>query len=172
VARALLLLTTFATLAAWAGAQGTAPPLSPADRVRLFKTNRTLVENLVNDGTELADFGEDALRRAVTCRRTTAVLAEYLSGAARDQNPDRVAELADLMGVVVRDGLVPNLDEADRTIPAESRKLREQLAATQTGVTDDIDAVGRAIPPGKVGESAKVKAALESLAALKAKVKK
>src|SRR5262249_35033697 len=150
---ALLLLTTFATLAAWAGAQGTAPPLSPADRVKNFKTNRTLVENLVNDGVALAD-AEDALARAAACRKTTAVLRESGSAAAKDQNPDGVAELADLMTVGVRDGLVPNLDEADRTIPPHSKKLRDQLAATQAGAVEAIDSVGAAVTPGKVGDSA------------------
>lgn len=171
MARVLLLLATFAALAAWAGAQGTAPPLSPADRVKLFKTNRTLIDNLVYHGEDLCR-AEDPLKRAEACRKTTAVLAEYLGGAARDENPDRVAELADLLSVVVRDGLTPNLDEAERTIPPQSKELRERLTRTRDGAADDIDSVGRAVPPGKVGDSARVKAALEALAALKVQVKK
>lgn len=168
MARAVLLLTTFAALAAWAGAQGTAPP-SPADRVKNFKANRTLVDNLVSDGIALAD-AEDALARAVACRRTTAVLAEYVGGAAREQNADRVAELADLMGLVVRDGLIPNLDEADRTIPLHSKPLRDRLAATQRGAAGDINSVGAAADG--VAGNARAKAALEALAALGARINK
>jgi len=173
VARFALLLTAFAALAAWAGAQGPAPALSPEQRAKLFKSNRTLLENLVENGITLAD-ADDPLKRAEGCRATAATLGNYLKRAVtEDQNPDRVVELAELMTAVVREGLVPNVAEADRTIPAQSRKDRERLATVQKDAAADLDAIRAAIAAGgKVGDNEKVKAAIEALGALKEKLKK
>src|SRR6476659_8542934 len=127
VARIALLLITFSALAAWAGAQGPAPALSAEQRAQLFKSNRTLLENLVENGITLAD-ADEPLRRAAACQATALTLGNYLKRAAtEDQNPDRVVELAELMTAVVRGGLVPNADEADRTIPPQSRAERDRL---------------------------------------------
>lgn len=169
MARVFLLLMTFATLATWAGAQGPTQSLSAADKAKLFKSNRTLIENLVNHGIDLSD-ADDPLRRAEECRKTALTLANYLERAAKDdQNPDRVAELAGLMGDVVRDGLAPNLEEARRTIPPGSPQGK-RAAELPDIVSADLDGVRNAIPSGsKVGDNAKVKTALESLTALKSK---
>ncbi|MBA4191853.1 MAG: hypothetical protein C0467_28065 [Planctomycetaceae bacterium] len=166
--RVLLLLTSFTALAAWAGAQGPTPPLSAADKIKLFKSNRTLIENLVNHGIALSSV-DAPLKRAEECRRTAVTLGNYLERAAKeDRNPDRVAELAGLMGDVVRDGLAPNLDEAERTTPAESPDGK-RVKELQTIVATDLDNVRLAVPAGKVADNAKVKAALAALAELKSK---
>lgn len=168
--RALLLLTCFATLSAWAGAQGPVPPvtLTAADKAKLFKSNRTLVENLVNHGLDLSS-ASDPVKRAEECRKTAITLGNYVERAATDdKNPDRVAELAGLMGEVVRDGLVPLLDDAERTIPAESPQGK-RVKELQALAAADLDAVRNAIPAGKVGDNPKVKAALAALTDLKSK---
>lgn len=166
--RVLLLLISFAALAAWAGAQGPTPPLTAADKMKLFKSNRTLIENLVNHGIDLSAAG-DPLKRAEECRKTAVTLANYLERAAKeDQSPDRVVELAGLMGEVVREGLAPNLDEAERTIPVESPQGK-RVKELQNIVAADLDNVRSGIPAGKVGDNPKVKAALASLAELKSK---
>jgi len=168
VVRVLLLLISFATLAAWAGAQGPTPPLTAADKMKLFKSNRTLIENLVNHGIDLS-AADKPLTRAEECRKTAVTLGNYLERAAKeDRNPDRVAELADLMGNVVRDGLAPNLDEAERTTPAESPDGK-RVKELQTIVANDLDNVRSTIPAGKVADSPKVKAALAALTDLKSK---
>ncbi|MCE9567732.1 MAG: hypothetical protein K8U57_37505 [Planctomycetes bacterium] len=168
--RLLLLLISFATLAAWAGAQGPTP-LAAEDKMKLFKSNRVLIENLVNHGIDLSD-ANDPLKRAEECRKTAVTLGNYVERAAKeDQNPDRVAELANLMGEVVRDGLAPNLDEAERTNTPESpqgKRVKELLKIAAA----DLDNVPAGIPAGKVGDNAKVKAALASLAELKSKFAK
>lgn len=166
--RALLLLTCFATLAAWAGAQGPVPPLSAADKAKLFKANRTLVENLVNHGLDLSSAA-DPVKRAEECRKTAITLGNYVERAATDdKNPDRVVELTGLMCEVVRDGLAPLLDDAERTIPPESPQGK-RVKELQSLAAADIDAVRNAVPAGKVGDNPKVKAALAALTDLKAK---
>lgn len=169
MARALLLLITFAALSAWAGAQGPSPSLSAADKMKLFKSNRTLIENLVNHGIDLSG-ADDPLKRAEECRKTAVTLANYLERAAKeDQNPDRVAELAGLMGEVVGEGLAPNLDEAKRTFPPQSPQAR-RIRELNEAVAVDLDGVRTAVPAaGKVGENVKVRAALAALAELKSK---
>jgi hypothetical protein len=171
VFRVLLLLTTFAALSAWAGAQGPVP-LSAADKIKLFKSNRTLIDNLVGHGLDLS-AADDPLKRAEECRKTAVTLGNYVERAATDdKNPDRVAELAGLMGDVVRDGLAPNLEEAERTFTPESpggKRVKELQGIAAT----DIDNVRAAIATtGKVNDNPKVKAALASLTELKSKLGK
>jgi hypothetical protein len=81
MARWLYLLTAFAALAAWAGAQNPAPPLSAEDKLRLLKANSALIDNLVRDGISLsaADTPE---RRAEECRKSSLALAHEIQKAA------------------------------------------------------------------------------------------
>ena len=166
--RALSTLVAFTVLSAWAGAQGTAP-LPAATQVKQFKNNRLLIENLVDHGIDLAN-ADSSVNRAEACRQTAQTLANYLSRAADDQDPDRVAELATLFGEVIRDGVVPNLDEAKKTTTPESpdgqklKKIGEYAGSTLGEVRKALET------PGKVGDSEKVKAALTALDALKARV--
>lgn len=166
--RSLLTLVAFTALAAWAGAQGPPAPLPAAVQVKQFKTNRILIESLVDHGIDLAN-AENPLQRAEECRKTARTLANYLERAAGDENPDRVAELASLFGEVVRDGLVPNLEAAQREIrPGDPRE--QQLATLRRLAGSDLSGARAAIPAsGKFAQSDKVKAALEVLDRLKTK---
>jgi hypothetical protein len=168
VVRVLLLLVSFAALAAWAGAQGPPPPLSPADRAKLFKSDRALLDQLIDHGIEMANPNRDNdLDRAQECRKTAKTLANYLERAAKDeQDPDRVAEMTALLTELVRDGLAPNLTVARQTNPKGSPRHKEVVALGETAVKD-LDDVKAAIPAGKVGDDEKVKAALAALAALR-----
>src|SRR5688500_7209105 len=110
MARWVYLLTTFAVLAAWAGAQNTAPPLSAEDKLRLLKANGTLLDNLVRDGVALsaADTPED---RAARCRSASLALANEIQKAATAEDAERVAELIVLFRDLVKDGLVPTITD-------------------------------------------------------------
>ncbi len=166
MARVLLLLVVFATLAAWAGAQGPAAPLPAADRVKLLKLNRPLLEQMVNHGIDLSGTDEP-LPRAKKCRETAQTLANYLDRAANtEQDPDRVAELADLIGTVVREGLTPNLEVGRQLYPPGSPDAA-RLTDVQKLAVADLDSIGSSIPAGKVGDSKKVQEALARLAGLK-----
>jgi hypothetical protein len=169
VARALLLLISFAVLAAWAGAQGGPPPLSPADRAKLFKTDRALLDQLVNHSIDLSK-ADNPLKQAQECQATARTLAVYLRRAAADeQDADRVAEMAGLLTEMVRDGLAPNLSTARQTFPATSPQGK-QVAELGDNALKDLDA-WTTLPEGKLGTDAKVKSALEALGALKTKLK-
>ncbi len=159
--RALFTLVAFTVLSAWAGAQGTAS-LPAATQVKQFKNNRLLIEDLVGRGIAMAN-ADSHLRRAEVSHQTAQTLANYLSRAADDQDPDRVAELATLFGEVIRDGLMPNLEQAKKTITPESpdgpkvKKIGEYAGSTMSEVRKALET------PGKVGDSEKVKTALTAL---------
>lgn len=167
--RSLVTLVAFTALAAWAGAQG--PPLTAADRVRLFKADQTLIDSLVDHGVKVAD-ADEPLKRADACRKTALSLATALKRMATDdQDPDRVAELADLLGEVVREGLTPNLQEAREVIRPGDRREPDLLKLREDAATD-LDALRAAVPAGKVGDHPKVKDALDRLAKLQAEIGK
>jgi hypothetical protein len=167
--RCLLTLFCFAALAAWADAQGPAPTLTAEQRARLFKSNRMLLENMVNHGIAMAE-ADNPLQRADECRKTASTLARSLGRAAEDQDPERVVELAGLFGEVIRDGLVPNLDAAQANIApgdpreAQLQKLRERTAEEIDGLKLPAD--------GKAGANQKARDALAALQALKSKLVK
>jgi hypothetical protein len=166
--RPLLGLFAFAALSAWVGAQGPAP--LPAEvQVKQFKANRTLIESLVDHGVYLAE-AEDPLDRAEECRKTARVLANYLERAAGAGDADRVAEFAGLYGAVVRDGLVPNLETARRTIPEGSPRWPDLQKAREKAAKDFFHARASVPADGPVGQSDKVKAALRALEGLAGKL--
>lgn len=169
--RSLLTLFVLAILAAWAGAQGTSSSLPAAAQARLFHMNRTLLEDLVDRGIGLAE-ADHPLQRADECRKTASSLANYIQKAADDQDADRVVELASLMGDVVREGLVPNLDKAQQDIrPGDPREA--QLAKVRDGAARELDGLPAKIPSdGKLADNPKVKEAIASLLSLKSQVKK
>jgi hypothetical protein len=171
VARVLLLLVTFAALATWAGAQAPPAPLTAAEQAKLFKLDRALLDNLINQSIDLAD-ADNPLKRAEECRKTSLTLGNYLERAAKDeQDPDRVAELADLLGKVVREGLTHNLELGKQLFPPGSPDAA-RLNAVREHAATDLDALKNTIPEGKIADNAKVKAALARLAELKAALAK
>lgn len=168
--RALLTPVAAAVLCAWAGAQGPVP-LAPADQVKLLKTNRILIGNLVENGLALANAGNES-QRVEACRGTSLSLAIALKAAARDGDPDRVAELAGLMAAVIRDGLVPNLEVATRTVQPGSPQAA-QLARVRENAAQDLDDVGTAVAAvATLTDNPKVNEALTALTALKPQVTK
>jgi len=154
-------------LCAWVSAQGPAP--LPAEiQVKQFKTNRILIENLVDHGIDLSN-ADDPLERAKACRQTARTLANYLERAADAEDAERIAEFATLYGEVVRDGLVPILESARTIIPNGSPRWSE-LQETSRKAAADFAEARKCIPTaGKAGESEKVKAVLAILAEMQAK---
>jgi hypothetical protein len=167
--RSVLTLVIGAALSAWVSAQG--PPLLSADvQVKQFKANRILIENLVDHGIDLSN-ADSPLRRAEACQRTAGTLAHYLARAAGNEDPDRVAEFANLYSAVVRDGLVPNLNEAKRGITDPKSPDAGRLRAVNEQARRDLDEVRKSIPTsGKVGEHDKVKSALVIIEELAGKI--
>ena len=164
-----VMLAVFLGLAAWAGAQGP-PPLSTADQLNMLRANQGVIEELVDRTVELAG-ANTPLKRAETCRKTAGTLAGVVGRAAEAQNPDRVAELGDHLEAVLRDGLIPNLEEADRTVtPASPEWAR--LQEVRKRAVGGLDELRDALPTtGKVGENGKVKDLRDKLDGFKARVK-
>ena len=162
-------LFVIAALCAWVSAQGP-PPLTAEIQVKQFKANRTLIENLVDRNLELSS-ADDPLRRAEACQRTAGTLANYLQRAAGDGDSERVAEFAGLFSKVIREGLVPNLDAAKKSISDPKSPRAEDLTKVRTNARSDIDGVLKSIPThGTVGDSDKVKTALRAIEELAAKL--
>lgn len=172
MARWAFLAAVFASLAAWAGAQGPAPAptLTAADQLRLLRANGTLIDNLVDHGVKLsrADTVED---RAEQCRRAAKALATAIQDAAARQEPERVVELTALLREVVSGALVPTLDDGKRLVTPGSPG-EKQLRETRAAAAGDVSELKAAIPTtGKVGDSARVKDALKQLDELSEKLK-
>lgn len=159
--RTVLTLFVFAALSAWVSAQGQ-PVLTAEIQVKQFKTNRILIETLVDHGIDLSN-ADNPLQRADACRQTARTLANYLERAADEGDAERVAEFAGLFNLVIRDGLIPNLNESKRTIAPESPDAKRLKTVNQLA-RDDLKTIQAKIPTdGKVGDHEKVKSALAAL---------
>ncbi len=170
MARWAYILTTFFTLAAWAGAQGPVPAstLTPADQLRLLKANGTLIDNLVDHGVKLSN-ANDPVARVEHCRSAAKALANAAHDAAGKQDAERVAELTGLFRQVVQDALLPTLDDAKRIVPPQSPGA-ERIKQIRRDATNDVIDLKTAIPAtGTMAENARVKAELKELDALLAK---
>jgi hypothetical protein len=156
-------LTLFLGLAAWAGAQGP-PTRSAADQLQLLRANRGLIDGLIDDSVKLAG-ANTALDRAAVCQGTAHRLAGAVEQAATAGNPDRVAEFGSHLERVVRNGLVPRLEEA-KTVPPESPDAK-RLKEIRENAIGDLGALRDALPTsGRVGDSEKVQKLRQQLDAL------
>lgn len=163
-------LIVFLALAAWAGAQGPAPALTAADRVKLFKLNRDLVKDLVGHGVSLAK-ADDPLRRAEECRQTAHTLRVAVQWAADAEDANRVAELGDHLQAIVRDGMLPNLKEAQRDA-APGSPAEDSLRSLRADIVGELDQLVNNLPTtGKVAESDQVRDLRQKLGNLRDSVK-
>lgn len=156
--RTALTLLVAAGLSAWASAQVPAPGPTAAEQLKLLTSNRKLLEDLIDSGLKLSD-ANTALDRAAECRRAAGVLSAALTRASADPtaDPDRLAELSDHLGAVLRDGLAPSLAEARSVIPRESQDF-QRLEALERQAADDAAKAAAALPTaGKVGQTPQVR---------------
>jgi len=168
VTRTALTLVAFAGLSLWATAQDTTSNRVATD-IELLRTNRVLLDDLIDHGLQLSKAG-GPLDRAVECRKTAATLGLALKHATGGTDDDRVAELSDYLTAVVRDGLVPNFDLARQGIPRGSQDY-ERLKKEADGAKKDLDALDEVFPTeGKLGRSGKVAEARRKLAEARSKI--
>jgi hypothetical protein len=161
MARWTYLPTAFVVLAAWGGAQTPAPPISPEDKLRLHRANSPLIEQLVHDGVALSNAA-DPVQRAERCREASVSLALAIQQAVRTEDAGRVTELTGLYRDLLRDGLVPTLNDARREVTPDSpggKKLRELRTAT----ADNVAELKAQLPAGKLAAEPGVKDALKQL---------
>jgi hypothetical protein len=164
MARWVYLLTAFVALAAWAGAQGPVPPapLSAEDKLRLLKTNSTLIDELVRDGVEMSKAGQP-VDRAYNCRQASRALVNAIRDAATAEDAERVAVLMGLYRELVRDGLVPTLEEAKVGITPNSPADVQLKGVRGQYATDVSDLRKFATSTGKLADNPRVKDALKQL---------
>jgi hypothetical protein len=165
VTRAALTLTLFAGLSLWASAQSQAPLMDR--QLKQFEANRLLLDQLLDHGLNLssAERGGFPLARAEECRLAAEKLEDALKDAsATDSDPERVAELCDHIAAVVRDGLVPNLDQARKDIPPGSPDYK-RFTDLSSQSSDYVAGLVAAFPTGgRLGTSPEVTAARSKLA--------
>lgn len=158
--RTLLTLTIAAGCSLWASAQDRVPVYQ---QLRQFEANRQLLDQLIEHGLSLSsEKGGNSLGRAEECRLAAGSLAAALK-TAPDDDPERVAELGDLIASVVRDGLVPNLNQAGEDIRPGSQDF-DRLQALSRQSDSDVRAWLAAFPTGeRLDQSATVGAARKRL---------
>lgn len=151
--------TTFAVLvalAAWSGAQSNPSAPLAGEQLKLFQSNRELLEHLVEHGVDLAN-ADTPVAKVKACRASAKDLGRALRDAADRDDPDRVAELGDHLAAVLSHGLLPTIDEARRIVPAGTAAEAE-LVVLMGAAADDAKAFELTIPAlGKIGASAKAK---------------
>lgn len=157
-------VAVLALLATWAGAQSSNPAPLAGDQLKLFQSNRELLENLIEHGIELAN-ADSPVARVKACHESAKDLGRALRDAAGLDDADRVAELGDHLTAVIRHGLVPTIDDARKTIPVGTPADQELVELTLR-VTADTRQFELSIPAlGKLATSVKVKDARAKLLA-------
>lgn len=151
-------------LAVAAGAQFAPGGPLAAEQLKMFRSNRELLENLVEHGVELAN-ADTPVAKVKACRESAKDLGRALKDAVDRDDADRVAELGDHLAAVIRHGLLPTIDEARTTIPVGTDAAKD-LADQTDLATQDARRFELSLPAlGKVGASVKVKDLREKLRA-------
>src|SRR5262249_32255762 len=126
-------VVTAAFLAAFVGAQGPTGP-SPAQRGELFKKNRLVIENLVNQSLVSAHTPNDYVKRANSYYPVLYKFNTEIADAGRAHDTARVEELTRHLETLLDKGLAPTLVKArvqveNGTGVEEFRKAKEDLLA-------------------------------------------
>jgi hypothetical protein len=131
--RHTLSVVTAAFLAAIVGAQGPKGP-SPAQRGELFKKNRAVIENLVDQTLESAHTPSDYVKRANSYYPVLFKFNTEIAEAGRAHDTARVEELTRHLEVLLDRGLAPTLVKAREQVEngtgnEEYRQVKENLLA-------------------------------------------
>ena len=162
--RSWLTLGVVGAVALAASAQGPAAGRSAAEQLRLFRTNRPLLDQLLDQGLRLAEAG-DALDRADRCRDAVLAVAAALAAATAepDADPSRVAELSGHLAALVRDGFGPALAEAGEVHGPGSDGYKRLTDLRARAGVDLSKAQAAFRGEGAAGRSEQVRAAREEL---------
>lgn len=144
---ALSALLGIVAAASWADAESERPPLSPVERLQMFRQNQKLIESLVDNGVKLAAV-DDPLKRASACNDVAKDFVEEMEGAIDDG--DRLTELAGHLRTLLERGLAANLNRASGTIPVGSAREQQlyDVHRETTRVLKPLETrLDKAIPP-------------------------
>jgi len=162
--RTPLFLLAFAMLSAWASAQNASGPATAAEHLNLLKTNRKLLEELLDEGVQLGDANTN-LDRAAQCQRVATRLTRELKSAIDQNDADRVAEMSDHFSSLIESGYLPNFATAKENIPAGSPDYA-RLRSVHADAAKTLDTVKILIPAdGKLAKNKRVQEARGKLEA-------
>jgi len=154
-----------------ASAQPAHPGLSAGEQLDLLKTNRELLEDLLDQGTRVAD-ANTPLDRAAECQRSADRFARELRTAIDRSDADRACEIGDLVGKIVVEGLVPNL-EAARQHSKPGSPDYERVKAMHREASQSLDNLNATLPrDGPLARSKRLLQAREKLTDASAKLGK
>ena len=169
--RPILTLAVVAAVSFWASAQTTPAGPSAAEQLQMLKTNRELLEDLLDQGTRVSD-ANTPLDRAAECQRATDRLARELRTAVDRADADRANEIGEYVERIVVEGFVPNFETARRDAKPGSPDY-ERVKAMHREATDSLDKLGAALPTdGPLSKSKRLQQAREKLADASAKLGK
>lgn len=154
----------FALISAWASGQNATGPLTAAEHLNLLKTNRKLLEELLDEGVKLGDSNNN-LDRAAQCQSVAVRLTRELKSAVDLDDADRVTEMSDHFSTLIQSGFLPNLATAKENIPVGSPEY-PRLLAIHTDAAKNLDTVKVLIPTE--GKLAKKKGISDARAKLQA----
>lgn len=158
--RLLITSTVLILLAAWASGQPGNTGTLASEQLKLFQPNRELLENLVAHSVELAS-ATSPVARVKACHEAAKDLGKALKDASELDDADRVAELSEHLTAVIRHGLVPTIDEAQRTITVTNA---DDLFRATREANIDVERYVQSISAiGKTGTSSRVRSAREEL---------
>ena len=169
--RNLLTLLFAGTVSLWASAQSGTVGLSAADRLQLLKTNRDLLDDLLDQGTRVAD-ANTPIDRAAECQRTTDRLAREYRTALDRSDADRAGEIGDHLDKIVSEGFAPNLEIALRDSKPGSPDYKRVQAIHRDAVQSLDGLTATPLPDGPLTKSKRLRQAREKLAATTAKLGK
>ena len=169
--RNLLTLALVASVSLWASAQPAPPRLTAGEQLQLLKTNRELLEDLLDRGARISD-AHTPLDRAAECQISADRLARELRTAVDRSDADRAGEIGGFVETIVADGFVPNLEIARRTANPGSPDY-ERVKAMHREATRSLDDLTATLPTaGPLAKSKRIQQAREKLAEASAKLGK
>jgi hypothetical protein len=119
------------------------PTPTPAEQLRFWELNRTLLAGLVEHGLKLSQ-ATTPVERVSECREAAQTLAGATEGAS---GTDRATELAGYLADVYAEGLVPALEAARAEIPAGSPHW-DTLRKIERDTSDTVQRIAETLPPG------------------------
>jgi len=172
IARTLLLLLAAMVLCWSVAAQRPAAKLTAAERLRLLQLNQGLLDELIDSSLKVART-TNPLSLSEEHLSVGLQLSRSLEDAVNRNEPDRASEVAGLLHDVLAKAMIPQLNEASRTIPPSSpdypryltihRKAHERLA----GIADTLPTTGAGWASERVAECrTRLGAAMSQLAPL------
>ena len=169
--RNLLTLLTAATVSMWATAQPANSGLTAAEQLQLLKTNRELLEDLLDQGTRLSD-ANTPLDRAAECQRSADRLAREFRAAIERSDADRAGEIGEHVDKIVVEGFLPNLEIARRDSKPGSPDYARVKTMHRTAA-ESLDSLSASLPKdGPPAKSKRFQQAREKLAEASAKLGK